>query len=450
MKIAIVLTALVIGTIIFHFASPWYLTPIASNWDSIDDTINITFWVTGFVFVAVNFFLAYVIFRYKHTKNTKAHYEPEHKGLEVGLTIITTIGVAAMLAPGLFVWAKIIEEPANSVVVEAVGQQWAWSFRLPGADGALGKVDNRLVTQTNPFGIDSRDPLGHDDLLVHGNELHVNIDQPVKLLLRSKDVLHNFAVPQFRVKMDLVPGTVTYLWFTPTLLGSYEVLCEELCGLAHHTMRARVVVDSNETYQQWLAALPSFAASQQIAAANPENGAPLYATCGACHGAQGEGNVAMNAPRLSGLTASYIARQLHYYQKGIRGVHQDDTFGQQMRPMASLLADDQAIRDVAAYIGQLNPQAAANTLAGDANRGRNLYLTCGTCHGKKGEGKLGLNAPNLADQHDWYIKRQLLNFQQGIRGKHPDDLFGVQMQLMSKLLNDDQALNDLAAYINTL
>src|SRR6185436_436527 len=106
--IAVVLVLLVVGSLLFHFASPWWFTPIASNWTTMDQTVNITFWVTGIVFVAVNLFLAYCVFRYRRRKGHAAHYEPENKRLEWWLTIGTTVGVAAMLAPGLFVWAKFV------------------------------------------------------------------------------------------------------------------------------------------------------------------------------------------------------------------------------------------------------------------------------------------------------------------------------------------------------
>src|SRR5690606_35526343 len=92
----------------------------------------------------------------------------------------------------------------------------------------------------------------HDDLLLNTPEVHVPLGQPVKLLLRSKDVLHNFAVAQLRVEMDMVPGLVTYTWFTPTRTGAYDLLCEELCGIGHFAMRGRLVVGEPATFQAWL------------------------------------------------------------------------------------------------------------------------------------------------------------------------------------------------------
>src|SRR4030095_1814254 len=175
------------------------------------------------------------------------------------LTILTSVGVAAMLAPGLFVWAKFVTVPDDAVEVEAVGQQWTWSYRLPGEDGVLGATDASFVTVTNPFGMDVSDDKGRDDVLVADPELHLAIHQPGKMLVRSRDVLHNFTVAQCRVKMDLVPGMVTYMWLTPSRRGTYDVLCEELCGVGHFAMRGRVVVDSEEEYEAWLAQQPTFA-----------------------------------------------------------------------------------------------------------------------------------------------------------------------------------------------
>src|SRR4029450_13101172 len=112
----------------------------------------------------------------------------------------------------------------------------------------------------------------------------------------AKDVNHQFAVPQFRVKMDMVPGIITYFWFTPTRTGSYDVLCEQLCGVAHFAMRGRVVVDEQPAFDTWLAAQPRYAKVSAVAKGDPEAGKALFAPCTACHGAQAEGNRDVNAP----------------------------------------------------------------------------------------------------------------------------------------------------------
>ena len=252
MIIALVLILLTVGSVVFHFMSPWWWTPIASNWGYIDDTIIITFWITGVVFVLICLFMAYCAFRFRHREGVKAAYEPENKKLELWLTGLTTVGVIGLLTPGLFVWGQYVTVPEEATAFEVMGQQWQWSFRLPGEDGVLGTTDVHFVSDDNPFGVNLGDPDGQDDVLIEADDLHIPIGQPVKALLRSLDVLHDFYVPQFRAKMDMVPGMVTFFWFTPTVAGTYEVLCAELCGVGHHLMRGYVVVDEESDYQEWL------------------------------------------------------------------------------------------------------------------------------------------------------------------------------------------------------
>ena len=450
MPIAVLLIVLVVGSLIFHFLSPWTFTPLASNWQTIDDTIDITFLVTGFVFVAVNLFMAYCVYRYRAKEGQKATYEPENKKLETWLTVFTAIGVAAMLAPGLFVWGQFVNVPDDAMEVEAVGQQWHWSYRLPGEDGEFGNVDSTLISVDNPFGLDPDDPLGRDDVLVRDSELHLPVNQPVKINLRSKDVLHNFTVAEFRVKMDMVPGMETFLWFTPTKEGRYEVLCEELCGIAHHTMRSAVIVESEDDYETWVASNPTFADTSTMFAGDASLGAAQYAVCSACHGQQGEGQMALNAPKLAGQEPWYLRKQLRNYKEGVRGVHEDDVYGRQMAPMAATLATDAMVENVIAHIQTFPDNPAETTVAGNVEAGRRTYTYCAYCHGAQGEGLQTMNAPRMAGMTDWYLQRQLVKFREGVRGQHPRDYYGKQMSFMGRTLTTDQMIDDVIAYINTL
>jgi cytochrome c oxidase subunit 2 len=272
MAIALALVLIVVGSVLFHVLSPWWWTPIASNWSYIDHTLVITFWITGVVFAAVVLFTAYCVFRFRHRGTGRAHYEPENKKLETWLTVATAVGVAAMLAPGLIVWRQFVTVPDTATEVEVVAQQWQWSYRLPGEDGALGRSDPRLIGFENPLGVVPDDPAGADDVIVEAADLHLPVDKPVKMLLRSIDVLHDFYVPEFRGKMDMVPGMITYFWFTPTRTGEYEVLCAELCGTGHAFMRGYVYVDSEADYQAWLGEQLTFAEASRptrLGAAEP-------------------------------------------------------------------------------------------------------------------------------------------------------------------------------------
>ncbi|MFT5710392.1 MAG: cytochrome c oxidase subunit 2 [Halioglobus sp.] len=450
MTLAIILVLLVVGSVIFHLVSPWWLTPVASNWDSIDATISLTFWITGSVFVGINLFLAYTIYRYRYKASRTAHYEPENKKLEIWLSVFTAVGVAAMLAPGLVVWADFVTVPEDADEIEVVGEQWQWSFRLPGEDGVLGKVDARFIGPDNRFGMSPDDPTGLDDVLVSTNELHLPLHRAVKVNLRSKDVLHDFAVAQFRVKMDLVPGIVSYLWFEPTRIGKFDILCMELCGIGHYTMRGYVVVEPQEDYEHWLAQQKTWATIMGEPPGDSQLGGPHFAVCASCHGAKGEGIKAMNAPRLAGLQPWYVERQLKYYQQGIRGAHADDTYGKQMAPMAGMLVNDAAIRNVAAYIDTLEVADSNEATSGNIEKGARSYVSCGACHGTAGRGNYALGAPRLAGQSDWYLKRQLQNFKSGVRGAHKSDIYGHQMALMARTLQDDQSIDDLLAYLSSL
>ena len=259
MVFAVVLLLIAVGSVAFHFLSPWWWTPIASNWGPIDQTILITFWITGFVFTSVVLFMAYCLFRFRHRPGQRAAYEPENRKLEGSLALITAIGVAAMLAPGLLVWRQFVTVPREAVDVEVVGQQWQWSFRLPGKDERLGRSDPRFFTTDNPLGIDPHDPDARDDIVVQSGDLHLLVGKPVRILLRSLDVVHDFYVPEFRAKMDLMPGIVTYFWLAPTRTGTFEVLCAGFCGVGHPEMRTQVVVDSERDYQTWLGMQQTFA-----------------------------------------------------------------------------------------------------------------------------------------------------------------------------------------------
>jgi cytochrome c oxidase subunit 2 len=259
MAVALILLLVAIGSVMFHLLSPWWWTPIATNWTYIDHTINITFWITGFVFTAVIVFMAYCVFRFHHKEGRQAAYNPENKKLEWWLSIATGVGVAAMLAPGLIVWHEFVTVPPDATEVEVMGQQWQWSFRLPGKDGRLGTTNVRNISSDNPMGLNGDDPHGQDDVVIDNGDLHLPLGKPVKVLLRSIDVLHDFYVPEFRAKMDMVPGMVTYFWIRPVRTGTFDVLCAELCGAAHYQMRAKVIVEEESEYRAWLGQQKTFA-----------------------------------------------------------------------------------------------------------------------------------------------------------------------------------------------
>jgi len=308
MALAIALFLITVVAVLFQFLSPWWLTPLASNWRQMDDTLTITLVVTGIFFVGINLFLVYVLIRYRHRKGRRAAYEPDNRKLERWLLLGTTLAIALLLAPGLFVYAEYLKTPRDALVVEVLGQQWQWRYRFPGQDNKLGQTDTRFITSDNPFGIDPADPNGQGNILIANNELHLPINRPVKMLLRSRDVLHDFFVPPFRARMNMVPGMVTTFWFTPTKVGRYEVVCAQLCGIGHSNMRGYVVVEDGASFASWLKSQPTFA---QTMAKNGAGGDELATQgkllaqakgCIACHSVDGNAGVGPTWKGLYGKT----------------------------------------------------------------------------------------------------------------------------------------------------
>ncbi len=187
-----------------------------------------------------------------------------------------------------------------------------------------------------------------------------------------------------------------------------------------------------------------------VAAPDIAAGKARYIICAACHGMQGEGNIFVNAPKLAGQKGWYLKRQVKNYRQGVRGSDAADTFGQQMAPMAVMMADDAEINNIVAYITSLPMVDSPPTISGDADRGKDLFNTCKSCHGPQGLGIQALNAPRLSGIDDWYLVRQLENYKRGIRGSNPQDLYGRQMAQIAEMLRDDQDIRDVVAYINTL
>jgi len=187
------------------------------------------------------------------------------------------------------------------------------------------------------------------------------------------------------------------------------------------------------------------------AAGDATKGKAAYAVCAACHGANGMGNKALNAPRIAGQEPWYLERQLKNYKGGIRGADPKDTYGMQMRPMALTLANDQAISNMVAYLSSMPMSApAASSVKGDVVSGKTAYMICQACHGPTGGGNKALNSPRLTGLQDWYIVRQLKNFKSGARGTKAGDTYGMQMRPMALTLTTDAAINNVAAYIATL
>lgn len=258
--VAAVLVLIVVCATVLTLSGEWWLTPQAADWGGIDSMLTATTVVTGIAFIIVNLVIAYAIFRYSSDKVERASDEHDNPRLEWSLIGITVVGIVALLAPGLFVYGQVVSPPEDPVVIEVVGEQWSWNYRYAGEDGELGSSRNDLFGPGNSMGVDPDDPAVLDDRWVPGGSLVLPVGEPVLLKLRSRDVIHVFFVPQFRVKQAAMPGMMNEMWFTPTEVGDYDAICTEFCGLAHHGMVGRVRVVERDEYEAWLQEQPTVGA----------------------------------------------------------------------------------------------------------------------------------------------------------------------------------------------
>jgi cytochrome c oxidase subunit 2 len=174
-----------------------------------------------------------------------------------------------------------------------------------------------------------------------------------------------------------------------------------------------------------------------------------FVYCTVCHGVQMKGNPDIEAPRLSGMDAAYIERQLHAFKSGWRGTHENDLAGMEMRPMAAVLTGKE-IAAAARYVNAVRSAPPPATVEGDAERGKLLYASCAACHGGNAEGVDALRGPALNGLNDWYLARQLANFRNGTRGSHAGDTYGAQMRAAAAVLPDESSIQDVVSYINSL
>src|SRR5258705_2570647 len=184
----------------------------------IDRMMTITFWLTGFVFVITQVALFWFAYKYQGSEKRKAYFYPHNNKLELIWTVIPAIALTVLVGFGLFYWYKITgTAPKEAMQVEITGSQFKWEFRYPGKDGILGKkyFKNIDPAKNNPMGQLWDDPANHDDVYSTGEPMHLVVNKPVKLVIGSKDVIHDVGLAHFRMKMDAVPGTPTTMWFTP-------------------------------------------------------------------------------------------------------------------------------------------------------------------------------------------------------------------------------------------
>lgn len=254
-----------------HGAQSWR-EAATEHGKEIDMMFLVTTIITTIVLVLTHIGLFGFAFKYRATPTRKAYFYPHNNTIEKVWTIVPAVVLTILVLFGFFTWRSITnvseEDQQNALLIEVTGEQFAWTVRYPGRDGKIGERNYKLTTPLNSLGIDFNDKNSWDDQL--GGEIVLPVNRPVRVQITSKDILHSFYIPDFRVQMNAVPGMKTYFQFTPTItteemrdkLGDYNydfvMLCAKICGGGHYNMQKRVRVVTEEEYQEWLNEQPYF------------------------------------------------------------------------------------------------------------------------------------------------------------------------------------------------
>lgn len=248
-----------------HGAMAWR-DAVTEHGKRIDTMFIITTVVCTIVLVVMHILIFTFAYRYRMRLKKKAYFYPHNNTLERIWTVIPAVVLTVLVLFGFFTWRSITNIPEDlqksAIQVEVLGEQFMWTVRYPGRDGEIGKRDYRLTTPLNPYGIDFNDAASLDDIL--GGEIVIPVNRSVRFHILSKDILHSFYIPDFRVQINAVPGMTTYFQFTPTVTTqemrdrmddqSYDfvMLCNKICGTGHYNMQKRVRVVTDEEYEEWL------------------------------------------------------------------------------------------------------------------------------------------------------------------------------------------------------
>jgi len=256
---------LFLGSVLWQFKY-WgiHILPPASSVHgaTIDTLMQVTCGLILFVFFITQPILAWFTYKYRGNSKRKAHYFVHNNKLELAWTIIPALVLTPLIIYGLNVWNNITNvDTSNSQVIELYAKQFGWAARYSGNDNLLGRTDFRLVKGMNELGVNMEDENAFDDFITR--EVHLVVNKPVLLKMRSQDVIHSAFLPHFRVQMNCVPGMSTQFGFTPTQTTAemkeqegenfdFTLLCNKICGAAHYNMKMTFIVETEEEYNKWI------------------------------------------------------------------------------------------------------------------------------------------------------------------------------------------------------
>jgi cytochrome c oxidase subunit II len=233
----------------------------------VDALLNFIFYLTAAVFVLTQTVYIYYLVKYRRRPGSKAYYSHGNNKLEIIWTAIPTAIFLGLVIYSNRLWAELHSPPPDDAVkIDVVSYQFGWDFRYAGADGQLGAIDVHSYSVDNKFGLVPDDAAGDDDF--SSTELVIPVGRAAHIYLHSRDVIHSFYVPEFRLYQAAVPGrTIAWVWFEPTRTGNFELACSQICGSGHYNMKAPIRVVSQEEFEKWQAGKIEAKAEEAKAAA---------------------------------------------------------------------------------------------------------------------------------------------------------------------------------------
>ncbi len=236
----------------------FFPTDASAHGAHLDHMTYMVHWLMLVLFVGWGAYFLYVLFRFRSGRNEQADYEGVKSHIstysEIGVAVIEAVLLIGFALPAWAAWVSPHPDDADPLMVRVIGEQFAWNVHYPGPDGVFGSADIERIDPTNPIGLDPDDPAGADDVTTI-NQLRLPVDQPVTVMLSSKDVIHSFALPVMRVKQDAIPGMEVAVRFTPVKTNGderWEIACAQLCGLGHYRMRGFLHILPADEFQAWM------------------------------------------------------------------------------------------------------------------------------------------------------------------------------------------------------
>ncbi len=252
-----------------EFLNQWMPIDASAHGRQVDDLIVLTHWLMLVLFVVWGGYFLFCLWRFNARRNPSADHHGARTHVstygELGVAVVEVILLAGLSIPAWYRWTHLPQNDKNPFEVRVVAEQFAWNVHYPGPDGKFGRSDPKLMSSTNPLGLDPKDPNAKDDIVTL-NQLHLPLNRAAVIHITSKDVIHSFKLPVMRSEQDAIPGMDVPIHFTPIKANDdgdrWEIACAQLCGLGHYRMRGQLFVHGPAEFKKWMAGAPTAFSTQ--------------------------------------------------------------------------------------------------------------------------------------------------------------------------------------------